>query len=131
MDSLGRLRAIAASLPEAYEEQAWVGHRWRIRTRTFAHLLDVEDGKPEAYARAAGVRDGTVLTLRASADEVAAFKAMGPPYFFGGWGRDAVGIRIDDTTDWAEIAELVAESYRLLAPQRLSRALGPAAPPAR
>jgi hypothetical protein len=30
------LRTICLALPEAHEEAAWVGTRWRIRTRTFA-----------------------------------------------------------------------------------------------
>jgi hypothetical protein len=30
---------------------------------------------------------------------------------------------IDDDTDWAEVADLVTESYRICAPQRLMRLL--------
>ena len=36
------LRSVCLRLPEAYEEQAWVGTRWRIRKRTFAHVLVIE-----------------------------------------------------------------------------------------
>ncbi|MCW2798958.1 MAG: hypothetical protein JWQ70_430, partial [Aeromicrobium sp.] len=35
---LDRLRPICLGLPEAYEEPAWTGTRWRVRTRTFAHV---------------------------------------------------------------------------------------------
>ncbi|HEY3752548.1 MAG TPA: MmcQ/YjbR family DNA-binding protein [Pseudonocardiaceae bacterium] len=35
---LDGLRPICAQLPQAYEEPAWVGIRWRIRKRTFAHV---------------------------------------------------------------------------------------------
>ena len=61
------LRAICLALPEARQEDAWVGTRWRVRTKTFAHVLVVADGWPPAYARAAGI-DGpaTVLTFRAA-----------------------------------------------------------------
>ena len=41
-DSVAGPRAAPRRLrgsPEAREEQAWVGTRWRIRTRTFAHVL--------------------------------------------------------------------------------------------
>ncbi len=31
---LDELRAVCLGLPEAYEEQAWTGRRWRIRKRT-------------------------------------------------------------------------------------------------
>jgi hypothetical protein len=30
---------------------------------------------------------------------------------------------IDDDTDWAEVADLVTESYRVCAPQKLTRLL--------
>ena len=34
-----RLADIALALPDAYQEQAWVGERWRVRGRTFARTL--------------------------------------------------------------------------------------------
>lgn len=63
-----RLRAICLEFPEAHEERAWVGTRWMIRTKNFAHALVIDAGRPPAYARAAGT-DGpvTVLTFRSSA----------------------------------------------------------------
>lgn len=117
---LDRVRAICAALPETHEQTAWVGVRWRVRTRTFAHLLVVADGKPQSHARAVRV-DGpvTVLTFRAPASEVDAYASMGHPYFYGGWGRDVVGIIIDGDTDWEEVEELISDSYRELAPRKL------------
>src|SRR5262245_48311079 len=41
---LGHLRTIAAGLPEAYEEPAWAGIRWRIRKHTFAHVRTIAVG---------------------------------------------------------------------------------------
>ena len=41
-----RLRTICLALPDAYEQQAWVGVRWMVRNKTFAHVLGIEfDGK--------------------------------------------------------------------------------------
>ena len=34
-----RVRSLCLALPDAHEEAAWVGTRWRIRTKTFAHVL--------------------------------------------------------------------------------------------
>ena len=118
---LKRLRRVCLAFPEAYEEPAWVGVRWRVKGRTFAHVLTIVDGRPQAHARAAGT-DGpaTVLTFRASDEEVVALREMGPPFFFGGWGRDVVGLRLDDKTDWTEVAELMTESYCLMAPRKLA-----------
>jgi hypothetical protein len=115
------LRAICLALPDAYEERAWVGVRWRVRTRTFAHVLMIDGGRPQAIAVAAG-SDGplVVLTFRAPGEELDAFAHSGPPFFYGGWGRDAVGMRLDPTVDWAEVRELLTESYCLLAPRKLA-----------
>lgn len=123
-DVLDRVRSICDALPETYQQVAWVGVRWRIRNHTFAHVLAVADGKPPAHARAIGV-DGplTVLTFRAPASEVDAYASMGHPYFYGGWGRDVVGIVVDDDTDWHEVEELLTDSYRVMAPQTLAARL--------
>ena len=48
---------------------------------------------------------------------------MGRPYFRPVWFPDIVGVRIDSSTDWDEITELVTDSYRRLAPARLVRLL--------
>jgi len=37
-----RLREICLALPDAHEQRAWVGTRWMVRKRTFAHVLGVE-----------------------------------------------------------------------------------------
>jgi hypothetical protein len=117
---LDRVRSICDALPETHEQAAWVGVRWRIRNHTFAHLLVVAAGRPQAHARAVGL-DGpvTVLSFRAPASEVDAYASMGLPYFYGGWGRDVVGIVLDDDTDWDEVEELLADSYRVMAPRML------------
>ena len=36
------VRAACAHLPEAYEEQAFAGVRWRIRTRTLVHVVTID-----------------------------------------------------------------------------------------
>ena len=122
---LDRVRSICLALPETHEQAAWTGLRWRIRTRTFAHLLVVADGRPQSHARAPGDEGpATMLTFRTPPSEVDAFASMGDPYFYGGWGRDVVGIVIDDDTDWDEVEELVTDSYREMAPRKLVSRLG-------
>jgi hypothetical protein len=123
-----RLRAICLALPEAYEEPAWVGTRWRVRKRTFAHLLTAERDWPAAYVEAAGI-DGPMclVTFRSPGDEIGALVGGGFPFFYAGWGRDVVAMVLDpDDTDWAEVAELLTESYCVLAPKKLvARVDGP------
>ena len=115
-----RLRSVCLALPEAYEESAWVGTRWRVRTQTFAHVLAVDGGWPPAYARAAET-DGpvSVLTFESSGPELAALSAAGHPFFKPRWRPTVVGMVLDAGVDWSEVAELVTESYCVLAPKKL------------
>lgn len=117
---LDALRAACLGFPEAYEEAAWVGTRWCVRKKTFAHVLVVDGGWPPVYARAAGT-DGpaTVLTFESSEPELDALRACGPPFFAPPWRRTIVGMVVGDAVDWDEVAELVTESYCVLAPKRL------------
>jgi predicted DNA-binding protein (MmcQ/YjbR family) len=117
-----RLAAIALALPDAYQEEAWVGERWRVRGRTFAHVLPVDPQRVRAYALSVGIDDAhTVLTFRAEPAELEAMVRSGPRYFKAGWGEDVCGIVIDDHVDWEEVRELVTESYCRLAPRKLVR----------
>jgi len=117
---VARLRAVCLRLPDTYEEQAWVGTRWRVRKQTFAHVVMIDSGWPPAYARAAGT-DGpvTVLTFRSSGSELAALGNAGHPFFKPQWFPDIVGRALVAGVDWDEIAELVIESYCVLAPKKL------------
>jgi hypothetical protein len=118
---VARLRALCLGLPQVEEEPAWIGTRWRVRKRTFAHVLVVDSGWPPAYARAAGT-DGpvTVLMLRSSGPELDALRNTGHPFFAPVWQGDEVGIALDDGVDWDEVAELLTESYCMQAPKRLA-----------
>jgi hypothetical protein len=40
-------------------------------------------------------------------------------------GRTWIGIRLDDSPDWVQIAEHVHEAYLLTAPRQLAEQLGP------
>lgn len=120
-----RLRATTLGLPEAYEEDAWTGVRWCVRGKNFGHVLVVEDdGRPHSYSRSADVVGPvTVLTFQARGDELLFLATAGPPYFKPPWSRTIVGIVLDEETDWAEVGELLIESYRACAPQKLVRLL--------
>lgn len=117
---IAEVRSVCLSLPEAYEEQAWVGRRWRIRRRTFAHVLTIDSGWPPAYARAAG-DDGPicVMTFGSRGAELEALRSSGHPLFAPVWRADEVGMVLDEGTDWEEVAELITESYCILAPRTL------------
>src|SRR5262245_61603700 len=117
---LEHVRSICLALPEAREEEAWVGTRWRVGTKTFAHVLTIDAGWPPAYARAAAT-DGpaTVLMFRSSGEELHALRTSGGPFFAPMWRADEVGLTLGARIDWREVAELLTESYCALAPKRL------------
>jgi hypothetical protein len=104
-----RVRSLCVRLPEVVERQAWAGTQWRIRNRIFAHVIAVDfpDGPV------------TALTFRASGAELDLLRSAGRPFFRPSWGADAVGLVIDERTDWNEVAELVTDSYCTLAPKKL------------
>jgi hypothetical protein len=127
-EGLGWARGVCLALPEAYEEEAWVGTRWVVRRRTFAHLLEIVDGYPASFSAAAGTRGpATVLTLRPDPGDLDAVLA-GPASFGPLWNRGDVGIRLDRHGDWDELAELLVDSYRQRAPKMLVGRLDPLRP---
>ena len=109
-----RLRAIVATLPETEEGPAWVGTYFKIRKRNVVHALAVDH--PEHGPQ-------TLLILRADPEEREVLLKIGRPYFQPGWGTNTLGVVVGPDTDWDEIAELVTESYRVLAPKKLAALL--------
>ena len=105
-----RIGAILNGLPQVSEEAAWVGTRWRVGQATIAHVFGGED---QLFR----------VTFRAEPDEVMAFQHLGAPYFRAGWGRNVVGLLLDEDTDWTELAELLTDSYCLQAPAHLAAAV--------
>jgi hypothetical protein len=129
VEVVARLAAIATTLPEAVEEEAWTGVRWRIRARTFAHVMVAQEGFESSYRDFTGITEPTtVLTFHATGDELLALVHAGEPFYKPPWSPTIVGMVLDDRTDWDEVAELVTESYRSCAPQKLVRRLD--SPPA-
>jgi hypothetical protein len=64
-----------------------------------------------------------LLVLRADPDEREALLSIGHPFYASRAGRDRIAVRLTDDTDWEEIRELVTESYRRLAPKKLTALL--------
>lgn len=123
-DVVRRVAATAAALPDAVEEDAWTGVRWRIRTRTFAHVMVAQEGYESSYRDITGDPTArTVLTFHSAGDELLALTHAGLPFYKPPWSGTIVGLVLTEDTDWAEVGELVTESYRLRAPHFLVRRL--------
>jgi phosphoribosylglycinamide formyltransferase-1 len=109
-----RLVRFCRTLPEATVTAHDQHVGFQVGGRTFAWYVDDEHG------------DGRVAVLcKAPQGLNAALAASDPHRFYlpryvgsRGW----VALRLDrQDVDWGEVAELVADSYRLVAPRRLAR----------
>ncbi|AEV85624.1 hypothetical protein ACWT_4602 [Actinoplanes sp. SE50] len=127
---LGRLRAICRGLPETYEEPAWIGVRWRVRSRTVAHVYVPDLERNPAYARhAVGGEAPTVITFRVPAADLLGLTAAGFPYLRAPWGANVAAAVLGEHTDWDEIAELLTDSYGEQAPKFLAARVTPGGAP--
>lgn len=118
---LNRLRPICRQLPESYEEPAWIGVRWRIRTRTFAHVYTPDPERYAVYAPyATADQELVVMTFRVPVDDLLGLTADGFPFFRAAWGHNVVATVLGDHTDWTEVTELITDSYREMAPKFLA-----------
>ena len=110
---LTRLRRVCLALPEAVEKQTWDLPTFRVRDKIFTMYV-LQDDAPAIWCKAP---PGT-QTILVHADPERFFK---PPYVGPkGW----IGVRLDASTDWAEIADLVGRSWRMTAPKKLVAAAG-------
>jgi hypothetical protein len=116
-----RVSMLCLALPEvtvrvdaALTRSRSTAHSFDIRRRSFC-LLVAREGPAD--------RPVPLLVLRAGPDERDALLSMGHPFFASRAGGDRIGVRLTDDTDWAEIGELVTDSYRRLAPKKLTALL--------
>ena len=111
-EPLTRLRTICLALPEATELETWGDPTFRVRARIFA-MTKQGDGRFSVWFKApAGLQ-----TILVNSDPAHFFV---PPYVgHKGW----IGLRLDVEVDWAEVGELIEQSYRLTAPKRLAAQL--------
>jgi len=61
--------------------------------------------------------------FRSADAELRALRHGGRPFFAPPWRANEVGMFLDDSADWQEVAELLTDSYRLLAPPGLQAAI--------
>lgn len=110
---LDRLRAVCLALPEVTEKISHGEPTWFVR-KTFVMYADHHHDDRLAFWCAAppGVQEELV------ASELERF--FRPPYVGGrGW----LGVWLDVSVDWDEIAEIVTDAYREVAPKKLIAAL--------
>jgi predicted DNA-binding protein (MmcQ/YjbR family) len=113
---LQQLAVVCLNLPEAVCKAKGQHASFAVRGKTFAYFLADHHG------------DGKIaLTCRVGPELQEALLASGADRFFRpaylgarGW----IGVRLDlGPVDWTEVADFVADSYRLIAPKRLATQL--------
>jgi len=110
-DPLPSLRRLCLALPEATERLSHGEPTWFVRDRaTFVMYADHHHDDRLAFWCAAP--PGAQTALVGSNPE----RFFAPPYVgHRGW----LGVRLDVPVDWDEIADLVLDAYRMVAPKRL------------
>ena len=110
MTPTDHLRRICLSLPQATEKEAWGDATFRVKDRIFA-MEKRGDGRISVWCKAPPGSQEILV----GADPETFFV---PPYVgHRGW----VGVRIDGTPDWDEVATVIRRSYALIAPKKLAR----------
>jgi hypothetical protein len=110
---LTRLRKLCLALPQAHEVEAWGEPTFRVRNKLFAMYAAPNNhhgaGRPAVWCKAAPGNQS--IMVRAAPDRFFVPPYVGP----SGW----VGVWLDREPDWAEVADLMRDSYRLIAPKKL------------
>ena len=112
---LAQLRKICLALPGATEVEAWGTSTFRCG-KIFAMYSDAKDHH-------GGGRSGVWLKVAPGNQELMVRdrpdRFFVPPYVGpAGW----IGVRLDRRVSWKEVALLVEESWRLIAPKKLLKA---------
>jgi predicted DNA-binding protein (MmcQ/YjbR family) len=110
---LARLRKLCLGLPEGHEVEAWGEPTFRVRNKLFAMYAAANNhhggGRPAVWCKAGPGNQALML-------QAAPARFFVPPYVGpSGW----VGVWLDGAVDWSELADLLCDSYRLVAPKRL------------
>ncbi|MFN2471493.1 MAG: MmcQ/YjbR family DNA-binding protein [Gaiellaceae bacterium] len=106
--TLERLRGICLRFPEAIETGGVGNPSFKVREKIFA-MQHGHQGRPSCWVKAPHGVQGMLVGHDPE-------RFFAPPYVGQhGW----VGVWIDGSVDWEELADLAEESYRMTAPKRL------------
>jgi len=110
---LTQLRKLCLALPEAHEVEAWGEPTFRVRNKLFAMYAAAGNhhggGRPAVWFKAGPGNQALMV-------KAAPTRFFVPPYVGpSGW----VGAWLDGGVEWEELAALLRDAYRLVAPERL------------
>ena len=111
-DPLTRLRALCLALPGANEHLSHGAPTFRVK-KLFAMYASPDNhhgrGRPAVWIKARAVNQQLIVFAHPD-------RFFVPPYVGpSGW----IGVWLDGNVDWDELAGLLREGYRLIAPKKL------------
>ena len=110
---LARLQRLCLALPEAHEVKAWGEPTFRVKNKMFAMYANANNhhggGRHAVWVKAApGRQQRAVRTAPA--------RFFVPPYMGpSGW----IGVWLGRECDWDELADILRDAYRQVAPKQL------------
>lgn len=112
MEPVDKLRRICMALPEATERLSHAETTWFVRgKRVFATMSDHHHDDRVGFWAPASPGDQKAL-VSAAPDRFFVPKYVG--------GKGWIGVYLDvPNVDWDEIAEIVEDAYRMIAPKKL------------
>jgi hypothetical protein len=110
---LTRLRKLCLALPQAHEVEAWGEPTFRVKNKIFAMYAEPNNhhggGQHAVWCKASAVNQRLMV-------EAAPERFFVPPYVGpSGW----IGVWLEEKCDWPELADLLRDSYRMIAPKKL------------
>lgn len=117
-EMMERARRICLALPEATEQEAWGEPTWRVRKKIFAMYASAGNhhgaGRHALWLNAPlGVQE---MLVRSAPETY-----FVPPYV---GVKGSIGVVLTAIGDDAELADLVAQSYCMVAPKKLAALVG-------
>jgi hypothetical protein len=110
-----RLREICLPLPEAVEAEAFGAPTFKIRNKNFAMVGKDQNGQTRVWCKSTYEAQQALVNSEPERYYV-------PPYV-GHKGWVAAWLDDDVDPDWDQIDEIITDSYRMIAPKRLVKAL--------
>jgi hypothetical protein len=112
VDPVQRLREICLALPEVSERSSHGEPTWFVRGKKTVASLDNHHHGSDHLACWCPAPPGVQREMIEQDPQ----RFFSPPYVGGrGW----LGVRIDNEPDWDEIARIVEDAYRFVAPKKL------------
>ena len=111
-----KMRDICLALLDAVEKETWGHPTFRVRDKIFGGLGAYESDDGEFVV---------TTSMKAAPGEQQSLLAEGHPFFMPQYvgSKGWIGMVIDDDTDWDEVVELVQDSFRAIAPKRVTALL--------